>query len=174
MNILEYAKYKKMFGGSGGSVSGAAAYHLSSADDLPANAVDGSLAVVTIKPQYYAELTATPNIPDNLWGKSVCIDFYYHDHNVGTTKFDEIYFWDDGSGFSFYGGTISLEEAYIQGEGWQAGGSRLFFVKYPTGELANWINAISDARIQETNDDIEEHSTLYSRENGEWVSKGKI
>lgn len=43
MNITELAIYKKMFGGG---TSGATAYTVSSVDELPSNAVDGSMAIV--------------------------------------------------------------------------------------------------------------------------------
>lgn len=43
MNITELAIYKKMFGGG---TSGATAYTVSSVDELPSNAVEGSMAIV--------------------------------------------------------------------------------------------------------------------------------
>lgn len=166
MNILEYAKYKKMFGGSGGS--GAQAYHLTSADELPTDAVDGSLAVVgggetiyilneelttgnskfSATFSYYDEVNYKQKMCVAIQGKSVNGERYltYH-HDDGTTITVYMDGWED----EFYRKiTVPMREV----------NTNIEFHKFLDDHAS-----VSDETAP---------TTLYSRENGEWVSKGVI
>lgn len=172
MNITELAIYKKMFGGTGGGTSGATAYTVSSIDELPSNAVDGSMAIVEIIPKYYVSFSDDAVIPSELWGKSFYFDFYNY-YGDKYHKFTEFYFWDDGGGISYYSDNNNIEDAYIVGEGWFTN-TLILIVELPNDNtFIDWCNE-SSRGIQQNEGDLQTFSSLYTHENGQWVYKCEV
>lgn len=159
---------------SGGTSNAPKAYHVSSLDELPTNAVDGSLAVVEDNSLVGVwilndELTLFEGTDDSV---SVFVDFYriecpeiQYTEMVGSTSYpsfdyvggnDDTTYYDDGWWVCSDGGS---PEHYL--------GKTICVTKDPQDEMfRNWL-PLNGKRISGD-------YTLYSRENGEWVNKGEI
>ena len=159
MNILEYAIAKKMFGGG----SGAKAYHLSSVDELPTKADDGSLALVTwVGTHWMLNDEITPSADStSLNMRFVCDGEEWVNINYGNLG-------PPVSGFKFGSHDVYAEKA-IGGfvAGWQDEKYRSILVLTADETAQAWLEA-NGTIIGES------YTTLYSRENGEWVNKGEI
>ena len=148
-------------GGSGGN--NPTAYHLSSADDLPTDAVDGSLAVVE---------------SDSIIGEWL----FNEELNIPSSDiYAEMLFTATADG---------EEEYYCVIEAYESENS-LYYLLHDDGRNVYWegVWEYPDARtvhIHKCEDEntknfvrnnatrISGGHTLYSRENGEWVNKGEI
>ena len=147
---------------------GASAYTVTSVDELPSNAVDGSLAVVEnddIIGRWV--LNTTPNLPQTEvdW----YFDFEFTDANGANKKVYNVYSNDGESISELY---YCLEDdteltAYlldIPPFGWVTLEYRyLNITSTPNAEAEAWIRANG----QKT-------KSLYTRENGEWVYKCEV
>ena len=174
MNIIEYALLKKMLGSGG-----ATAYHLTSVDELPTDAVDGSLAVVESdslfgewewkdneSPLDVSMLNLDTSIldvfpvciegVDAMYGAFSTLQFNIHD------GFFSIYFNDSGLLYEdgAFDDTFTTFKLYTD----------VLLV------LGNAPFTVDDfkAFIKTNCNRLSGGHTLYSRENGEWVSKGEI
>ena len=144
------------------------AYHLTSVDELPADAVDGSLAVVENESDFLGTwvfndtLVAFPNgtYPMTFESNGIHYDGIGR-RSGGGGAYDEIY----------YTGVAGSKSVYnlITGT-WLDNADKTIVVKSePTDNNgAAWIKA--NAKRTEAG----VSTTLYSRENGKWISKGVI
>ena len=185
MNIIEYALLKKMLGSGG-----ATAYHLTSVDELPTDAVDGSLAVVSRAISdtgtwlLNEEITQANLAP----GSSLLLQFECNDVAYSSVRWGQY-----GPGSSIF----ALSANYINENGNTE--SKAFYIHNPSGDygiahgwadevyrtivvslafndgltwlLSNGKKVVEGEKPPTTTLTV---STLYSRENGEWVSKGEI
>ena len=163
MNIIEYALFKKMLGSGGGN--NPTAYHLTNANELPTDAVDGSLAIVGNDDILGIwKLNEVINIETD-------IDLYFTftacQYVNQRFSFNNIY--SDGGELSYYNTDTedefaTLYDANYEGGRWYRDLARTITItEIDDAEAEVWIRA--NAR---------KIFTLYSRENGEWVSKGEI
>lgn len=188
MNILEYAKLKKILGGSGG---GATAYHLTSADELPEDALDGSLAVVKEEGE---EIWAFHDELDNLgesheaWAgndsnstfnieyTNSALGMAFGDANRVNTGFSiskMATMFELRGGTPTNGMTVNMYTYNPTGyagkpHGWSDEGYKTIKVLYADDEARRWLEAHATSIGKDM------VTTLYSRENGEWVNKGEI
>ena len=146
------------------------AYTVSSVDELPSDAVDGSMAIVETIP--IVAITFNRNltdIPQELWNKSIYFDFYCQTKGGNFCRMNEISIWE-GDGFSFYGADGgAIEEVYVVGDGWYIH-NYIYFVNMPKdNEFLEWVNNNGDY----FEPDIKWES-LYTRKNGKWVYKCEV
>ena len=174
MNILEYAKLKKTLGGTSG---GATAYHVSSVDELPADAVDGSLAVVENSDSIVGVWKFNDELDFSMLEEELSDDGEY----VGVIKFisnmigyklefEEMPFYEDEPvAFSYYNQTLSTynEDVYASG-GWKSSAEKEIEI------LEDPDDNVISTFIKTNCNRLSGGHTLYSRENGKWVSKGEI
>ena len=80
-------------------------------------------------------------IPESLWDKTFYFLFSLNNNGI-TETYNEIYFWDDGSGFSYYGDRYSKEESYSVGVGWTEDYCKTTTIlEEPPAEAATWTRA---------------------------------
>lgn len=160
MNITEYAILKKMFGTGGG----ASAYTVTSVDELPSNAVDGSLALVDTPHPFLGtwvlnETISMPYIGITLYFTSNGTDF----HSFG--GYGTLSYGNDDTTINAYSNGAWADEAYrtiaITAKGESAS------TYYDT--LADWLK--ENGVLTEAGCYIK---SLYTHENGEWVYKCEV
>ncbi len=138
-----------------------ASYTVSSVDELPSDAVDGSMAIV----QYPHEVLGTWVLNDTpaMGNFSANMDFMSNGKSF--------------NGFSTYGSLVYTDDAenpqaYSADNGWLGEGYKtLTITKIKFGDDVRPINWLKNNGVQ-TEAGIGQ--SLYSRENGEWVYKCEI
>ncbi len=171
MNITEFAMFKKMLGNSGGG-GGASAYTAKSIDELPSNAVDGSLALVgddgfvgtwrlepALNPPYTGE-------PDGYFEHY--IDVIVRTYNGEAVLCKYIYF-----SFDKLGNLIDVGAADDD--------AGIDCPLYSNKQRDISLESLTFESIPE-NKDVEtfirefgtKTKTIYARENGEWVYKSDV
>ena len=188
MNIIEYAKLKKMLGGvsSGGATAGGAtAYHVTSYTELPSDAVDGSLALVeTVSTDAVWKFNdELPNLGESfsVWedGEGGHVSAFGITYSVYDTEYTKFSIGTHGSdSWGIYGlyylnsdtyisnvtyvhnpsGNYGIAHGWVSGEEWKT-----INVSYADYEAQQWLEAHA------TFIGNPKKSTLYIRENGEWV-----
>lgn len=153
---------------NGGSSSGASAYTVSSVDELPSNAVDGSMAIVQsigYVGDYWLNAVVEP-VPNPIELEFIAYNSYY-----GDTVFMAMEMMGTiGNGrtlcYSFEIGDES-EPVFNDDESrWHDGDSfrNIRVLKEPTDEIAKaWLTVNGKKLIE-----------VYIRENGEWVYKCEV
>ena len=147
---------------------GAKAYNVKSLEELPTNAPNGSLAIVSITTpiaqffQFNSEIT----IPQEFTDTSFYFSFLAHAGDGSLLELNEIYFWSDGEGLSYYGENSGVEEAYIVGDGWYDNLDIIEPQETPTDiNFNSWLN---ESGSYKDGGNITTQK-LYTRENGEWL-----
>jgi hypothetical protein len=176
---LENEKIKNVlsitpFGASGGTSNQPTAHTVSSADELPSDAVDGSLAIVVTEIHndgkafiFQEDIT----IPAELYDNSYYLDFTVNTIDGRHLVLNRFYFWDDGSGISYYGDDDGVEEAYVVGMGWNGGCEAIRIIKpSDDADFNEWLN---ESKLQGSLGGIRTEA-LYSHKNGEWVYKCEV
>lgn len=184
MNITEYAILKKMLGGT----SGASAYTVSSVDELPSDAVDGSTAIVPSdsligkwKPNYESSLDFSVL---NLKNESVT--------SIGVNGSDSIFGWFDTLELQVDSYGIVTFGSYLNGE------FNLFYEDTQWDDIFDYIDFISNIHgitcigsggilleplftvddfktfIETNAERLSGGYSLYTHENGEWVYKCEV
>ena len=121
-------------------------------EDLPANAARGSVAIlrltITLEGEEYRIFNPEITIPEELWDTSVYFDFSV----IGPESFqpvwlNEIYFWDDGTGFDMYGDDASYDEAYYVDDGWRNDLFRYISINSlpDNSDFISWLNENTQA-----------------------------
>lgn len=144
------------------------AYHLTSADDLPTDAVDGSLAVVTQKNEVTMFKKKITNFDTTIDNNPVTISMEfesYDPYNIGM-GYTSLIFDGNVHTMTFGRGGPTVFVYSFDTSSWQHEECRLINItKMPTDEAAlAWLHENTTNTT----------TTLYSRENGEWVNKGEI
>lgn len=154
------------------------AYNVKSIDELPSNAVDGSMAIVEsdsiVGKWKFNETITASNLPFE--DGSIYLELHHEcDMSVDgdTVRFNHLYIDEaDGQVLTMEQYLIVLEEeVYAQSyyeEGWIAEHRRYMKILEDTNNTAlkNWVKA-NAIRISGGN-------SLYIHENGEWVHKGEV
>ena len=149
MNIFEYAKFKKMFGGGDAQANAPSVYAVSSIDELPSEAVTNSVAIV--KHEYCSyHLNESIDIPS-----------FYH---IGM-------FAASGNYFNTFGGELNALlfgsiPVYKSNTGWLDDGYQNIQVYEPNETLAAWLN--ENGKIIGTYDG----NMFYVYRNREWRAVG--
>lgn len=146
-------------GGTGSGGTGTLAYHVSSVDELPADAMDGSLAIVSLPSDLYGTwvFNDNPAIPNS----SYSVNFVSNGVAYNTlTLYGSVY----------YGGPSNSMTVYNSSDGWVDDSyktirvTRVSYVSNILTYLTNNAMKIEDGFAY----------FLYSHENGEWVDKGEL
>lgn len=164
------------------------AYQLTSADELPTDAVDGSLAVVTEEGKvigYTGTYILNDEITDLVYGvpeSGVMFTVYWDSNNfvtytkfgVSTTGSDDWGIYNLKYGDSTVVYTHNPDGNYGITHGWKDEAYKTIVVTEADQNALNWLTAHS--ALTEQGEPIISSTihTLYSRENGEWVNKGEI
>lgn len=143
----------------------AKAYHLSSADDLPADAVDGSLAMVQEDDsdilgawKFNEEITFTEEI-------------WYFRFESGGDEYDVMGNWNGMSAWEYVNETEGLATLVYMKDEWNDYGWDIDKRAYQTINILEKPEAEAEAWIREH---AKKPTILYARVNGKWVNKGEI
>lgn len=178
MNITEFAMFKKMAGKGGGG--GASAYTAKSIDELPSNAVDGSLALVgddgflgTWRLHPIASLAAfehlaAPEAYHEFYGDFIVMATGEQGQGNQITHCKYLYFsYAENSVIASIGGANDDEgtdvELYVN----QSRACSADFIIFETMPETEEIKTFIRANGTKT-------KTICARENGEWVYKGEV
>lgn len=141
MNITELAMLKKMLGNSGGG-GGASAYTVKSIDELPSNAVDGSVAIV--KRDIPNSVAGVWRFKDTITVPNATFDVS-HIHNCIEGN---IYPALVGNGVDLYNNTrlIDANKIYSANGGWLNEEHKTIWISadYENAEFIAWLNANAD------------------------------
>ena len=176
--------------GGGGICNRPHVYFSDSADKLPTDAVDGSLAVVEevthlLKYVFNDEL---PNLGESAsaWANNNCCSpFEIAFKGFTGTEYNAFSIHQPGSSswgiytLAFSNGANSELQIYTHNpsgnygitHGWGNDGFKTILVSYADDEALAWLNAHA---TQGVTDETITKSTLYSRVNGLWLSEGEV
>lgn len=176
MNIIEFATLKKMFGKGGGG--GAAAYTAKSIDELPSNAVDGSVAIVesdSIVGDWELKDMESPldlsmiNIPDNTYAS-----YALAGHEPCSGVFNSVWF-ETNSDYGDFCFGVGHTPVYMDGYFDDTWGVFSIYTELPDNYTDPDLSREQLMAFMHANfNRLSGGHSLYVRENGEWIYKTEI
>lgn len=162
MNIIDYAILKKLLGKGGGG-AGPTAYTVSSVDELPSNAVDGSMAIVpseSIVGKWLLPLNTDVELELHFDFLAMGFDGWSTEDALTRTEFCSAIFTEDGQ-LLFFNPYYDLYLMYEK--------QREIFI------LSDGENpSEAKATLEQIATRLSGGYSLYTHENGQWVYKCEV